>query len=56
MNNRRVDIKAILADPVKRKKLMVQMLIATQAREGRDLTLSEAEAVYDRVQAQARTV
>ena len=50
MNPRRVDIRAILADPVKRKKMMVQMLIATQAREGRDLTTEEASAVYDRVQ------
>jgi hypothetical protein len=47
--SRRVDIKAILADPAKRKRLMVQTLMATQAREGRDLTYEEAAAVYDRV-------
>lgn len=47
-----MDIKAILADPVRRKRLMVQNLIATQAREGRDLTVAEAEDVYDRVQVQ----
>jgi hypothetical protein len=47
--SRRLDIKAILRDPVLRRRLMVSCLIATQAREGRDLTREEAEAVYDRV-------
>lgn len=52
MSPRRVDIKAILSDPVKRKRLMIQVLIATQAREGRDLTWAEAETAYDRVRAE----
>lgn len=45
----RVDIKAILTDPGKRRRLMALTLQATQAREGRDLTLKQAYAVVDRV-------
>ena len=44
----RVDIRAILTDPVLRRRLLVMTLIATQAREGRVLTQEEAEDVYDR--------
>lgn len=51
---RRVDIKAILADPVKRKALMVDALIATQAREGITTTRAQAEAAYEKVQAEIR--
>ena len=47
---RRVDVKAILRDPVLRKKLMVHTLIATQAREGIQTTVEQAEAAYDKVQ------
>ena len=49
--SRRIDVRAILADPVKRRRLMALCLQATQAREGRDLTLAQAYAVYDRMQA-----
>ena len=45
----RVDLKAILTDPVKRRKLMVQVIIATQAREGIVTTTAQAEAAYDKV-------
>lgn len=51
---RRVDIKAILADPVKRKALMVDALVATQAREGITTTREQAEAAYDKVQQELR--
>lgn len=46
---RRVDIRKILADPKKRRRLMALTLQATQAREGRDLTLEQAYTVVDRV-------
>jgi hypothetical protein len=44
---KRLDIKAILADPEKRRDLMVESIIAIQAREGRDITRERAEEVYD---------
>ncbi len=47
---RRLDIKAILADPKQRRHLMVQTIIATQAREGIVTTQEQAEAAYDKVQ------
>ncbi len=47
---RRVDIKAILANPAQRRQLMVTTLIATQAREGVVTTQEQAEAAYDKVQ------
>lgn len=47
---KRVDIRAILADPVLRKRLMVDTIIATQAREGIITTVEQAEAAYDKVQ------
>jgi hypothetical protein len=50
VGNKRVNIKAILADPVKRRKLMVASIIATQAREGITTTQEQAEAAYDKVQ------
>ena len=51
---RRIDIKAILADPVQRRELMVQTIIATQAREGITTTREQAEAAYDKVQKEKR--
>jgi len=48
--SRRVDIKAILRDPRQRRELMVQTIIATQAREGIETTREQAEAAYDKVQ------
>ena len=50
--SRRVDIKAILADPKQRRELMVRNIIATQAREGIKTTREQAEAAYDKVQAE----
>lgn len=50
--SRRLDIKAILADPVQRRRLMVPWLMATQAREGREISRERAEEVYDKIQAE----
>jgi hypothetical protein len=47
--SKRVDIKAVLANPVLRRKLMVACIIATQAREGITTTQAQAEAAYDKV-------
>ncbi len=43
---RRYDMKKLLADPELRRKLIVQSTIATQAREGIDITEAEAEDSY----------
>jgi len=48
---RRVDLKAILADSKKRRELLVDTIIAIQAREGIATTLEQAEAAYDKAQA-----
>jgi len=47
---KRVDIRAILANPALHKKLMVSTIIAIQAREGIETTYEQAEAAYDKVQ------
>ena len=47
---KRVNIKAILANPLQRRELMVSTIIATQAREGITTTRAQAEAAYDTVQ------
>lgn len=44
----RVKIREILADPVERRELMVQAIIALQAREGIEVTREQAEQAYDR--------
>lgn len=46
MRKRRLDIKALLADPDKRRELVVSTIIATQAREGILTTREQALAVY----------
>jgi hypothetical protein len=46
----RIDLRAILADPAQRRKLMVRVIIATQAREGVETTREQAERAYDAVQ------
>ena len=51
---RRIDMRALLADDVKRKALMVDCIIATQAREGIETTREQAEAAYEKVQAEIR--
>lgn len=43
---KRIDIKAILADPEKRKELMVSCIMAMQEHEGRDADRSLAEKAY----------
>ena len=48
--SRRVDVRAILMDPVKRRDLMVQSLMALQHREGIMTTREQAERAYDKVQ------
>ena len=53
--SRRIDIRAILADEGQRRKLMVGVIIATQAREGIETTLEQAEAAYDKVRNELRT-
>jgi hypothetical protein len=40
----------LLADPIKRKELMVRVIIATQAREGIETMQEQAEAAYEKVQ------
>ena len=45
---RRVNIKAILANPVQRRELCVRCIIATQAREGITTTREQAEQAYDK--------
>ena len=44
--NERVNVKAILADPDLRRKLMVRTIQATQAREGIETTPEQAERAY----------
>lgn len=44
--NDRVNLKAILADPDLRRKLMVRTIQATQAREGIETTKEQAESAY----------
>ena len=51
---KRVDIRAIMANPVLRKRLMVTTIIAIQAREGIETTYEQAEAAYDKVQRERR--
>lgn len=46
---RRVNVKAILADPALRRELMVRSIIALQAREGIETTEEQAGAAYDRI-------
>jgi hypothetical protein len=43
---KRVNVKAILADPDLRRKLMVSTIQATQAREGIDTTEAQANRAY----------
>ena len=50
----RVDLKAILRDPVQRRRLLVRCIIATQAREGVKTTQAQAEAAYDKVLKECR--
>jgi len=46
----RVDIKNILNDTKKRKKLFVEAIKAIQNREGIDTTIEHANIAYDKIQ------
>jgi hypothetical protein len=46
---KRVNVRAILADPQLRRELVVGVIVATQAREGITTTKAQAEHAYDRV-------
>jgi hypothetical protein len=48
----RVDIRKILADPQLRRELMIQNIVAMQAREGVTTSLEQAAAAYDKVRAE----
>ena len=50
--SRRVNLAAILGDPDSRRRLMVGVIVATQAREGIVTTREQAEAAYDKVRAE----
>jgi hypothetical protein len=49
----RLNVKAILADPVLRRRLFVNVIVTTQLREGITTTLEQAERAYDTVRATA---
>lgn len=54
MSKRRIDLTKILEDPEQRKELMVRTIVATQAREGINVTIEEAEEAYERIQQELR--
>lgn len=45
----RVDIKKIMSNSIQRKKILVRVIMATQAREGIDTTQGQAEVAYDKI-------
>jgi len=47
---KRANIKSILDDPEQRRHLMIQTIIATQAREGIETTWEQAADAYDKIQ------
>jgi hypothetical protein len=46
---RRINIREIISDDALRKELMIDTIIATQAREGITTTREQAEGAYDKV-------
>lgn len=54
MSRRRANIRAILADHEARERLMVQVIIATQARESITTTEEQAKAAYRKARSLAR--
>ena len=54
MSERRVDIKKVLKDPEQRRELMIRTIIATQSREGREISREQAEAAYEKIQQELR--
>ena len=51
---KRIDIKAVLSDEQARRRLMVRVIVATQAREGVVTTLEQAGVAYDKVRAEVK--
>jgi hypothetical protein len=51
---RRIPIRDILDDPEDRRELMISTIIATQAREGIEVTREQAERAYDKIQRELR--
>ena len=51
---RRVDVEAILRDPVTRRALRIRSVIALQARAGITTTRDQVAAAVDRVERRAR--
>ena len=47
--SRRLNVKAILSDADLRRKLLVSTIRATQAREGIDTSLEQADRAYSKV-------
>ena len=48
-------MRAVLADPVKRKELAIRFIMSAQAMEGIDTTREQAEAAYEKVQEEKRS-
>lgn len=46
---KRIDVRAILRDPVRRRALMVDSIVALQNRAGISTTREQAERAYDAV-------
>lgn len=46
------DLRAILADPVKRRELAIRFIISAQAMEGIETTREQAARAYDTVRAE----
>ena len=51
---RRVDVEAILRDPVTRRALRIRSVMALQARAGTTTTRDQAAAAVDNVERRAR--
>jgi hypothetical protein len=49
IKRKRFDIKKILSDPMLRKEIITQTIIATQSREGVETTIEQAERAYFKV-------
>jgi hypothetical protein len=54
LSPRRVDVKAILRDPVTRRALRIRRVMAVQARAGTTTTRDQAAAAGDNVKRRAR--
>jgi hypothetical protein len=50
LTRKRIDIRAVLQDEALRRELMVETIIAIQARERIETTREQAEAAYDKIQ------